>query len=91
MRLGLLRGRGVGEPAAIPPTGIPEADRACFVEIHGVAVFVHAPMVPAAQKHQVVELGLAAVGPVSEVMRVGVLDSTAREATTAVAVVESAP
>ena len=76
------RGRRGLEPYAVGPRELKVAVRS---PRHGPALFVHGAMMPSAQQDQVVEPRGAAVGPVLDVVRVGVASRAAREATLRVA------
>ena len=60
------------------------------VELDREPFLVHGPVMPTAQKHQVVELRGAAAGPVNGVMRVAVTGAIAGETTVTVSGRESA-
>jgi hypothetical protein len=53
--------------------------------------FVHCPVVPSTQQHQVIQTGGAAVGPMVDVMGIAPSRRAAREATAAIAGVQRTP
>ena len=81
-------GRHLGEGPAVRP---PELERAVGLSIHLVTLLVYRTMVPATEQREVRERGRATLRPVAHVMPLAQRESAAREAATAVPVVQRAP
>ena len=60
-------------------------------EVHGVPLFVHQPVVETAEQNQILQLRLAAVGPVLHVVGVRESKPTARESAATVPGLQSPP
>ena len=74
-----------------PAVGPPELKRAARLALDLIALFVDRPVVPATEKREVGERRGAALGPVTDVMALAEPGATAREAATAIPMVERSP
>jgi hypothetical protein len=74
-----------------PPVRPPELERAVVLSIDPISLLVDRSMMPAAEQREVRERRRAALRPVAEVMTLAEWQSTAREATTAVPMVQRPP